>query len=163
MESKWVLRSDITGVSAAGLISAPAWAAFLLWNAVIMEICKRTFLFWLKMALYISDAFLSSVSIWNLFRGIGSLSCLIDALFYLFTEWMKKLYFGPHCTRLMKSGIASQIFVTYWLWKAKACNLVLSFWTISPFAVLDSLFNFSAASEPASKFLPQNVKQQSKC
>lgn len=102
MESKWVLRSDMTSVSVAGLISAPAWAAFLLWNAVIMEICKRTFLFWLKMALYISNAFLSSVSIWNLFRGIGSLSCLIDALFYLFTEWMKKLYFGPHCTRLMK-------------------------------------------------------------
>lgn len=115
----------MTSVSVAGLISAPAWAAFLLWNAVIMEICKRTFLFWLKMALYISNAFLSSVSIWNLFCGIGSLSCLIDALFYLFTEWMKKLYFGPHCTRLMKSGIASQIFVTYWLWKAKVCNLVL--------------------------------------
>lgn len=122
-----------------------------------MEVCKRTFLFWLKMALYVSKAFLSSVSIWNLLRGTGGLSCLIDVLFYLFTEWMKKLYFGSHCTRLMKSGIASWIFVTYWVWKANACSLVLSFWKISPFAVLDSLFNFSGASEPASKVLPRNV------
>lgn len=113
MESKWVLRSGITDVSVAGLISAPAWTALLLWNTVIMEICKRTFLSWLKMALYISKAFLGCVSIWNLLRGIGSLSCLIDVLFCLFTDWMEKLYFGPHCTRLMKSGIASRIFVWY--------------------------------------------------
>lgn len=127
VESKRMLRSDITNMSVAGLVSAPAWTAFLLWNAVIMGICKRTFLFWLKMALYISKAFLSSVSIWNVVREIGGLSCLIDVLFYLFTEWMKKVYFGPHCTRLMKSGIASWIFVTYWLWEVKAFLLVLSF------------------------------------
>lgn len=122
VESKRMLRSDITNMSVAGLVSAPAWTAFLLWNAVIMGICKRTFLFWLKMALYISKAFLSSVSIWNVVREIGGLSCLIDVLFYLFTEWMKKVYFGLTVLDLWKVELPHEF-----LWHTDSEKSKLSF------------------------------------
>lgn len=49
-------------------------------------------------------------------------------MFYLFTEWMKKLYFGPHCSSLIQSGIASYEF----LWQSlQSCSLSLNYFSSS--------------------------------
>lgn len=108
--------------------------------------------------LQFKSSFESCVRIWNLLGGIGSLSCLIDLLSYLFREWVKKLYFGPYCSRPIKNGIASQDFL--WHTDAEKSKLAIfsPYWTVYPPPLLDSLFTFSAALEPATKFLPVNVK-----
>lgn len=134
-------------MNTADLVYASAWSSILLWNTVIIETHKRTFLFWLQMALFISKAVLSyCVRIWNLLCGMGNLSCLMDLLFYFFTKWMKKLYFGPHCRRIIKSGIAFYDFL--WHIDSEKSKVAILFSLAERFLLLRYVTPYSTSVKP---------------